>query len=241
MSASLYYILLFLIFFKTFHCQIPEKDGTFSIAFASCNRQNKPQHHWDVIKTRNPDLFLWTGDSVYIKNTSIIALEEGYKNLTTDLKYKNFRESVLIDGIWDDHDMGVNDGGKHVNGLKERQVLFRNYIRNTNKNGGNPENDKLYKIIDKKMPSGALIRFLILDTRSYRDHHYIRSLGEVKFPLSTIIAAALRATYTLMGWGRKYNGNILGEEQWNWMEENLQNSDANFHVIISSIQVYIYN
>jgi hypothetical protein len=40
-----------------------------------------------------------------------------------------------------------------------------------------------------------------------RDFHYVRSLGEYKFPLSTIIAAALRATYTLLGMGREYNGN----------------------------------
>ena len=31
------------------------------VAFGSCNRQNKPQNHWDVIGAIEPDLFLWTG------------------------------------------------------------------------------------------------------------------------------------------------------------------------------------
>lgn len=31
------------------------------IAFGSCNRQNKNQQFWNIIKQTNPSLFLWTG------------------------------------------------------------------------------------------------------------------------------------------------------------------------------------
>jgi hypothetical protein len=140
--------------------------------------------------------------------------------------------------------MGINDGGKHVNNLKERQNLFINYITgdhrsvsssdridadiargeessntspraNSDTHALNREGeehrkrDNLSKTFDKKFGKyGPNVRFILLDTRSHRDYHYIRSLGEIKFPLTPIIAAFVRAAYSVIGLGREHPGDF---------------------------------
>ncbi len=83
------------------------------LAFGSCNKQKKLQTHWEVIaKDQNPDFFFWTGDAGYGKSNSIEGMTEALLNLTTDERYRGFTQNgVEVDGIWDDHDFGVNDGG----------------------------------------------------------------------------------------------------------------------------------
>ncbi len=34
-----------------------------------------------------------------------------------------------------------------------------------------------------------------------------------------------------------YSGDVLGEEQWLWLEKELSNSSAAAHIIVSSVQV----
>lgn len=167
-----------------------------------------------------------------------------FKNLSGNLLYDNFKKEVEIDGIWDDHDMGINDGGKHVNKIRERQDMFINYITGDKRSlntsdGGKTEiidgeeyfntdsgikaressennlkneerrRDDLSKVIDKKFgKNGPNVRFILLDTRSHRDNHYIKSLGEIKLPLTPLIAAFVRASYSVMGLGREHEGDI---------------------------------
>ena len=68
----------------------------------------------------------------------------------------------------------------------------------------------LYKVIDRRFGvDGPLVRFILLDTRSHRDNHYIRSLGEIKLPLTPLIAAFIRAAYSVLGFGREHRGTSL--------------------------------
>ena len=45
----------------------------------------------------------------------------------------------------------------------------------------------------------------------------------------------------MVGFGRNYNGQILGSTQWEWLEHTLEASSADFNIIISSIQVLTTN
>ena len=89
--------------------------------------------------------------------------------------------------------------------------------------------------------SPAKVRFILLDTRYFRDSHFVRSLGEVKLPFTALVAAFIRLMYTTLGFGLHYNGDVLGAAQWSWLERTLQSSDADFHVVVSSIQVLTTN
>lgn len=45
----------------------------------------------------------------------------------------------------------------------------------------------------------------------------------------------------MLRFGRQYKGQILGDDQWAWLATTLQSSDAQVHIIISSIQVLTTN
>lgn len=190
---------------------------------------------------------------MYPKDNSVFGLESAFKNLTENIHYKRFIEEVSVDGIWDDHDMGVNDGGKHVTMRGERQELFGRYIGSKRINsssgsgsgsgrgggmgggegGGGDRGDRgdtlntqhthpsehpnpstnslmdpagMYKTIDRKFKGGPHIRFILLDARSHRDFHYIRSLGEFKLPFTPLLAALIRGVYSVLGVGRTHGG-----------------------------------
>ena len=51
-------------------CGSEEIQPATVIAFGSCNRQNKPQDHWNIIRATNPDLFLWTGNVNILESSS---------------------------------------------------------------------------------------------------------------------------------------------------------------------------
>ena len=62
------------------------------------------------------------------------------------------------------------------------------------------------------------VKVILLDTRYFRDTLYGSSVKGKRYEISE-------------------TGDILGEEQWKWLEKELKESDATIHVIGSSIQV----
>lgn len=89
------------------------------LAFGSCSSQTEPQPLWPLISTRSPDLFLWLGDIVYA-DTPIVGkwripaqlreVARAYAEQERVPGYAAFVSSgVPIVGVWDDHDLGVND------------------------------------------------------------------------------------------------------------------------------------
>ena len=81
-------------------------------AFGSCNKQDKPQPLWPVIGSQDPQLWLWTGDAVYAHG-SAAALARAVDRQRRNANYSAFAKGVVVvDGAWDDHDLGVNDAGR---------------------------------------------------------------------------------------------------------------------------------
>jgi alkaline phosphatase D len=155
-----------------------EASGVTAIAFGSCNRQNKPQTHWATIQQHNAEVFVWTGDSVYAKKTSVPSLADAYRNLSHSAEYQAFAASTAeVHGVWDDHDYGVNDGGKRVNDKAARKALFDRHILRATTAGDGPMHATFTKRFRR---SGATVRVILLDTRSHRDDHYIPSVGQYK-------------------------------------------------------------
>ena len=67
------YLLVGIITLNFFHCATKiEKQNTkktiesdYTIAFGSCNKQNKKNILWKEISKNNPDLWVWGGDIIY--------------------------------------------------------------------------------------------------------------------------------------------------------------------------------
>ena len=86
---------------------------------------------------------------------------------------------IEVDGIWDDHDYGVNDAGRWITDQDHRQQIFSDFIRfhSSSPDYSQAEaRNTLYHDVDFEI-SGILVKFIFLDTRSYRDSHWIRSVG----------------------------------------------------------------
>jgi len=190
---------------------------TLRFAFGSCNDQNKPQAYWQTISDAKPDVFIWTGDNVYADTDDPAIFRAVYDLQLGHPEYQAFVRSVpTIIGTWDDHDFGLNDGGKefHAKELAKAE-LFR--FLNV------PENDlargRLGVYMSRLYGNGTQrVKVILLDTRWFRD------------PLTRTAPPNPRYLPS-------EDGDVLGEEQWTWLRQELSRNEADFHVIVSSIQV----
>ena len=91
------------------------------VAFGSCRKQLKPQPVWDAVAAQSPALWLWLGDAMYPKGsvTSAAQLREAYAQAGEPAL-----RGVPVDGVYDDHDYGLNDGGVGWELKEDARQLF---------------------------------------------------------------------------------------------------------------------
>lgn len=81
-------------------------------------------------------MFLWLGDAIYgdkfrflywTKSTraEVEQLFQAQRNVPG---YKAMADVIPISGIWDDHDFGLNDGGKNMPEKEMNQELFLDFL-----------------------------------------------------------------------------------------------------------------
>lgn len=218
----------------------PDADVTV-IAFGSCRKQNRTMDAmWKSVVDMKPDVFLWTGDYVYGKAgvSPPERMKEYYKVAAKSEQL--LRSSVpVIDGVYDDHDFGVNDGGKGFEHKESARQMFLDHVvgappdspRRTNKGG-------MYAVRVFGTPPRQ-VKVIMLDTRYARDDHYIPSIGgSTWLPKAGNLAGLVRLASAILHVGADHEGDMLGsEEQWQWLESELTDSKAAAHVIVSSVQV----
>lgn len=196
--------------------RLPDRTPDIRLAFGSCNRQDLPQDYWDVIAGTEPDYWIWSGDNIYGDSPDTAVLSRKYQKQLNASEYKSFLAHTPVTGTWDDHDYGVNDGGKEWEIKEDAKQQFIRFM-------GIPGSDDIHKhegiyhAVDILHPMGK-VRILNLDTRTFRD-----SLTPSGDP------------------DRRYEvnetGDILGEAQWDWLASQLSDTSVNLFVINSSIQV----
>ncbi len=186
------------------------------IAFGSCNKVDLPQKMWSPILQNEPDLWIWLGDILYADTENMNKMAADYKQQKNLPGYKNFIEQCPVVGIWDDHDYGVNDGGKEFPKKNASKKLLLDFL-DVSKNEKVWKRPGAYQSYLFGEP-GKEVKVILLDTRYFRD--------DVKRTIGT---------------NRRYipneKGTILGKEQWAWLERELKNSKAQVNIIASSIQV----
>lgn len=189
-----------------------------TITFGSCSHEDDDQSYWDLIAQQNPDLWIWLGDNIYGDSEDMAVIESKYTQLKTDSNYRAFHEEKAIIGVWDDHDYGVNDGGKEYPKKKETRDLMFEFldVPQTHPAWQREGGYTSYTFGEK----GKKVKVILLDARYFRD-----SL-EKSYP------APKRYVYI-----PNTDGDILGEAQWNWLTGELKNSDAQLHLIGSGIQI----
>lgn len=226
----LLFLLLDLIFFLFFiACKpkhgVPETPATYkqgesivlqTICFGSCNKQWEDQSYWQTIAKESPDLWIWMGDIIYSDTEDMSQLKNQYDFQKKHEDYQAFRDSTVIIGIWDDHDYGVNDGGNDYPKRRESRDLLFDFLDLEKSNPAFKRQGAYQSYVYG--PEGKKIKIYLLDGRYFRD------------PLTP-------DTITEQRYLPNMTGTYLGEDQWDWLEQELNNSEAQVNLIVSGIQV----
>lgn len=187
-----------------------------TIALGSCNRQDRPQEMWRFIIQNKPELWIWLGDNIYGDTEDMELMAEKYRLVKEDRYYEAFRAVVPVVGIWDDHDYGLNDGGKEFPKKRQSKELMLDFL---DVPPGAPvrRREGAYQAYTYG-PAGQRVKVVLLDTRYFRDP-VERTSGEDRRYLAN------------------ETGDILGEAQWQWLDRELRDSAVQLFIIGSSIQV----
>ena len=191
---------------------------TYSIAFGSCDNQRLKNELWKSIDENHPVAWIWGGDDVYSDTEDMKELKANYDIQKNDSDYLQFIANKQILGTWDDHDYGLNDGGEEYPYKRASQQLLLDFLGRA-KDAPERFRDGVYnsRVINF---DGNKVKIIVLDTRFFR----------------TAVTKSVNSKKRLQPnpYGQ---GTILGAAQWKWLEEELNSSDAQFNVIVSSIQL----
>lgn len=186
-----------------------------TVAFGSCNMESKPQLMWRWVAANKPDLWVWLGDIIYGDTRDMNVLQEKYDQRKNHPVYQLFIEQYPVIGIWDDHDYGENDAGSEYPMKKQSRDLLLAFL-------DIPPSEKTWQQEGAYQsyifgPAGKKVKFILLDSRYFRED-----------PNGANCVADAQSVP---------EKDILGEKQWEWLEKQLCQSDADVHVIGSGIQV----
>lgn len=151
----------------------------FRICFGSCNYQYNSQSHWSVIGAQKPDLWVWLGDNIYGDTRNMNTLESKYKAFKKS-EYGDFIKKVPVEGIWDDHDFGENNGNRTYPFKKESQDLHLDFF-DVDKSDLRREREGIYY---SKTYFNGLIKIYYLDCRYFKEEETGRRrefLGEAQW------------------------------------------------------------
>ncbi|SFB78636.1 alkaline phosphatase D [Flagellimonas taeanensis] len=190
----------------------------FVVAFGSCNMPQEPNPFWDDVVAENPDVWIWGGDIVYADTDDVDRIRTIYAMQDTVQGYARLKAEVPIIGTWDDHDFGLNDGGYGFAVKKESQQVFLDFM-GVPSDSERRNREGVYASHEFEMPEGK-VKIIVLDTRYFRSDLIKDEDPKRRYKPNTEEGAT-----------------ILGDAQWDWLKGELANSDADFNLIMSSIQV----
>ncbi len=197
---------------------LPRTDTSFVIAFGSCNKTELENPFWDDIIALDPDLWIWGGDNIYADTPDMDKMRAMYRSQQEVPGYRALAGSTPVIGTWDDHDYGLNDGGREFAVREESQQAFLDFL-GVPPDSPRRQREGVYTSHTYRHPRGK-VKVIVLDTRYFRTPLRDDPSGEKR--------------YIPHAFGE---GTLLGEAQWTWLEGELRESDADFNVLVSSIQV----
>jgi alkaline phosphatase D len=188
------------------------------IAMGSCLDEEKDQTKiWNAVLTQKPDAFLFLGDNIYADEPEDKAA--AYAKLAAQPGFQRLKREVpRIWATWDDHDYGMNDAGAEYANKELAQRQFLDFW------GDGPDSPRRKRpgVYDSAIvgPEGQRVQIILLDTRTFR--------------------SPLNRERNVDGQYNRYRptqrGTLLGEAQWDWLEQELK-KPAELRIIATSIQI----
>ncbi|MFK7820922.1 MAG: alkaline phosphatase D family protein [Planctomycetaceae bacterium] len=189
------------------------------VMFGSCIKQAQPAPILNTIARHKPDLFVFLGDNIYGDTDDMQEMRAKYQQLAQKPGFQLLKKSTTLLATWDDHDYGKNDAGadyQHRDASKREFLTFWEEPK-TSARWTRPGVYESYL----RGPVGKRLQVILLDTRYFRSPLKRGPTRRVGGP-----------------WVRDDDDTtktMLGEAQWEWLEEQLLKS-AEVRVIASSIQ-----
>ena len=196
--------------------KLDRKQVLTTIAFGSCNNQSKSQEMWKEVVKNKPQLWVWLGDNIYADTKDPKVMADKYSTLKNNIDYRKLLACAAVVGTWDDHDYGKNDAGKEFTMKKMSKRLMLDFL-DVPKDAKVRKREGAYQSFTFG-EKGKKVKIILLDARYFRD-----PVERTKEKYKEYIANP--------------DGDILGEKQWEWLEKQLKNSDAQIHLIASGIQM----
>jgi alkaline phosphatase D len=194
------------------------------IAFGSCCKQDRPQPIWESIVACEPELFLFIGDNIYGDTRDMSLLRKKWGILGSNPGYQKLWTTCPVYAVWDDHDYGENDAGVEFPHKDESQQIFLDFFAEP----ADSHRRARAGLYDARIvgPPGRRVQLILLDTRYFRS---LLAARQDQFEPGE----GDRGPY---GPTNDPTATVLGEEQWQWLAEQLQ-QPAEVRIIASSIQV----
>lgn len=232
--------ILFLLFtIIGVHCQevdviSVDDPNNITIAFGSCNNvidedENMRQVFTSIAQTQ-PNIWMWIGDAVYLDGDSFFfgslpgpgydtADEQFVRDMFTTLKNNEAYSSLVnsvgrVIGTWDDHDYGYDSANKTFEYKERNKGIYLDFLET-------PENDTRrnrsgiytsYYVGEEK-----LIKIILLDCRYNRDE---------ESTAANVLDTDTTETFD----------DMLGEDQWTWLDNQLDDENATYTLIVSPTQ-----
>ncbi len=189
-----------------------------TIAFGSCAHEYEDVPAFNAIVANQPDIFVWLGDMIYGDTEDMAILKKKYNQLKSKPEYQNLIKSVPVIGVWDDHDYGVNDGNKYYAKKDESKLIALDFldVPNSDPRYGHEGLYSSYTLDS----NNKRIKIILLDTRYFQD-------------------SLTKDNVTKHRYLPNKNGDVLGEEQWQWLESELINDDETDMYILGSSYQFI--
>ena len=190
------------------------------IGFGSCLKQNKDMPIFEAIKSDGFDLFLMLGDNVYgdSQTEDLKELKSAYKKQKEN--FNNMGLNLPFEAIWDDHDYGLNDGGKNYPFKEQAKELFLDFWDIPLDDVRRSRKGLYYDLL--KSADEKDIHIIFLDTRTFRDK--LMPTDDRGAPGKERYIPNLDRSLTM-----------LGEDQWNWLRKKLA-EPSDYKIIVTSIQ-----
>lgn len=197
-----------------------------SLAFGSCANPEQPMPALGVALKQKPDAFIWLGDNIYGDTKDPKVLREKYAVLAQNPDFQALRSNTRLLAVWDDHDYGWNDAGRHYALRDESKAIFLDFWKEP-ANSPRRERDGIY--VSYLFDGGRQdVHVILLDNRTFRDD----LLPASQIALQGTNGVAYAADYSPH---ISSDSTMLGDAQWEWLERQFDVS-ADVRIIGSSTQ-----
>ncbi|MFT5755568.1 MAG: alkaline phosphatase D [Alteromonadaceae bacterium] len=198
------------------------------ILFGSCSHQDKVMPILDAINNEQADLFIFLGDNVYGDTKNMQDLADKYQRLGENPGIKKLLATTPAIAIWDDHDYGENDAGSQYTQKATSKKLMLDFWQEPKDSPRYRQSDGIYTsyLYGKNQQK---VHVILPDLRWNRD-----KLAQV----STADYHAKRKPKNMGPYSPSDvdNASMLGETQWQWLEQELLKPAA-IKIIGSSLQL----